>query len=333
MFRLQLQQLAHPHLFTATPGTLADPLAVIDSVAEAFPGWQVSGVEPPTTARPTYLAYVIEGPRFETVLIDPVTTRVLGTLPEVSWVRALQSLHYDLLSGRRGRVANGVGALALVLMCLTGLVIWWPGVRHWSRGFTIAPGRSRWGQLRDIHGIVGALTVAATLMWAVTGAAFVFPAAFRAAVGAVSPLTIVRAPAVPARDAGASLRPLRELVDVAITAAGRRPVARVVLPASNRAALLVMFAEASPTPAGAPLLSVYLDPATGRVLQSDTAAPSWGDTVMRWMPALHIGTFGGAPLKVAWALLGVCPAVLFFSGFALWWRRVVRPRWTLPRRP
>ncbi len=62
---------------------------------------------------------------------------MLGELPEHSVVRTLQDLHFDLLAGRTGRVVNGVGGFCLLLLCLTGLVIWWPGRSNWRSGFTI----------------------------------------------------------------------------------------------------------------------------------------------------------------------------------------------------
>ena len=42
--------------------------------------------------------------------------------------------------------------------------------------------------------------------------------------------------------------------------------------------------------------------------------------------AFHFGRFGGLEVRITWAILGLAPAVLFITGFILWWRRVVRPR-------
>ena len=105
----------------------------MESVSRAYPGQRLSGVDAPTTARPTYLAYVTTPQTFTTVLIDPVSAVVLGELPERSFVRTLQDLHYDLLGGRTGRIVNGIGAAAMLLMGLTGVCIWWPGRKAWWR--------------------------------------------------------------------------------------------------------------------------------------------------------------------------------------------------------
>jgi uncharacterized iron-regulated membrane protein len=137
MFRIHLQRAVHPDLFVESVGDLAEPVTVLERVRDAYPLGRVSGVDAPTTDRPTYLAYVTAGDQFQTILADRVSGAVLGELPEHSVVRTLQDLHFDLLAGRTGRVVNGVGGFCLLLLCLTGLVIWWPGRSNWRSGFTI----------------------------------------------------------------------------------------------------------------------------------------------------------------------------------------------------
>lgn len=39
---------------------------------------------------------------------------------------------------------------------------------------------------------------------------------------------------------------------------------------------------------------------------------------------LHFGRFGNLWGRVAWTIIGLLPAVMFVTGFILWWRRVVR---------
>jgi uncharacterized iron-regulated membrane protein len=51
-----------------------------------------------------------------------------------------------------------------------------------------------------------------------------------------------------------------------------------------------------------------------------------GEWLLLGMIKLHFGRFGGLGIRVLWTLLGLLPAVLFVTGFTLWWRRVVRRR-------
>lgn len=59
-------------------------------------------------------------------------------------------------------------------------------------------------------------------------------------------------------------------------------------------------------------------------LQDDTRPDSW----LLWMIQLHFGRFRGLLwANVLWIALGLLPAILYVSGFVLWYRRVLRVWW------
>lgn len=321
VFRIDMQRALHPHLFTASAvGPLADPVTVMERVSSAYPGHNLSGVDAPTTLRPTYLAYVTKGNEFRTVLIDPVSAEVLGELPEHPAIRTLQQVHYNLLGGRTGRTINGAGAFGILLLCATGLVIWWPGRRQWRRGFVVDFSRDGRRVIWELHRAAGIWSVAFIALSAITGLSLVFPAGFRGLVNRLSPITIERAPQSSAPESGAAPAPSwPQMIERARAHAEGKPVARVVLPFSDRGAFLVMFAERSPTPASSPLTPIYLDRYTGERLTAATATPSWGDAVLARMTPLHVGGVGGQAGRVAWFVLGLSPAVLFVTGLITWW--------------
>ena len=320
----------HPELLTAgNGGPQADIATVLERVRDAYPRGRLAGVDAPTTVRPTHLAYVTEDGRFRTVLIDPVTTRVLGELPDRSVVRTLQDLHFDLLAGPTGRVVNGVGALCLLLLCISGLFIWWPGRAGWRRGFTV-DWRRPWKRVTwELHGAVGIWTLVLTAGWAVTGAYFVFPAEFRGAVNRISPLTVVSPPQSNPDGADSATHPTsREMVDLARRTEPGAFVARVVLPATDEAPFRVLFTDRRPTPLGARhLRTVYLDRYSGeRLVAPAASAPTPGDTVMAWIGPLHFGNFGGPGIRAVWLVAGLAPGLLAATGLILWWTRAVAPR-------
>src|SRR5579862_6249444 len=70
----------------------------------------------------------------------------------IEWV---VNFHENLLSGDVGRRLNGVGAIAFLLICVTGAVIWWPGTAHWRRSLTLN-WRSSLPRLNwDLHNALG----------------------------------------------------------------------------------------------------------------------------------------------------------------------------------
>ena len=167
VFRIHLQRAAHPELLTAgTDGPQADIATVLESVRDAYPGGRVAGVDAPTTVRPTHLAYVTEGGRFHTVLIDPVTAEVLGELPEL--LRGAHTAGPALRPPRRPPPAassTASAALCLLLLCLTGVFVWWPERGGWRRALSV-DWRRPWRRVTwELHGAVGVWTLVLTAGW------------------------------------------------------------------------------------------------------------------------------------------------------------------------
>jgi uncharacterized iron-regulated membrane protein len=109
-------------------------------------------------------------------------------------MRWFGDLHGRFFLGASGMTANAIGGFLTAALCLTGMVIWWPGIAKWRRGLTIRAGVG-WKRLTfDLHSAVGFWTFALVFMWGVTGGYFVFPDPFRAAVNYFTPIAAPRAP-------------------------------------------------------------------------------------------------------------------------------------------
>jgi uncharacterized iron-regulated membrane protein len=98
--------------------------------------------------------------------------------PDSARYRAIEwivNFHENLLSGDVGRRLTGIGAIAFLLICVTGAVIWWPGIAHWRRSLTIdwrsSPARLNW----DLHNALGALAFLFLSVWGLSGIYFAFP--------------------------------------------------------------------------------------------------------------------------------------------------------------
>jgi uncharacterized iron-regulated membrane protein len=113
-------------------------------------------------------------------LIDPYSGRDLGDAApcEPTFVAFVADLHDELLGGELGTAINGGGAVALMLMCLTGMVLWWPGQSRWRRSLHVHR-HVGWRRFTwDLHSMVGFWLFALLLMWAVSAIYLAFPNAF-----------------------------------------------------------------------------------------------------------------------------------------------------------
>lgn len=89
--------------------------------------------------------------------------------PGVRAVLWIVDLHDDLLLGRDNRFVNGIGSIVVTALLLTGMFVWWPGVRAWRRGLSVR-WRSRWPRFTwDVHGAGGMWLLPLLLNWSLTG--------------------------------------------------------------------------------------------------------------------------------------------------------------------
>jgi uncharacterized iron-regulated membrane protein len=128
-------------------------------------------------------------------LFDPYTGRDLGdSVPMgLRGIRKLLDLHDDLLAGRAGRKVNGIGALLLVVLSFTGIVVWWPGVKTWRRSLTVHRNvgwrRFTW----DLHSMMGFWSLGFIVMFAISGAYLGNPEPFQDLADWLEPLTSANA--------------------------------------------------------------------------------------------------------------------------------------------
>ena len=101
----------------------------------------------------------------------------------------LLDLHDNLLAGETGRRVNGVAAFAIVALAATGFVIWWPGIKTWRRSLTLPRGLGWQRMFWHLHSMIGFWTFAFTLVFALSGAYFGFPAMFQALADRLDPVT------------------------------------------------------------------------------------------------------------------------------------------------
>jgi uncharacterized iron-regulated membrane protein len=255
----------------------------------------------------------------------------------------LANLHYNLLMGRRGLLISGWMALGLLVLCLSGMLLWWPGVRRWTgalvRRLHRRHGRRdlNWKRLNwDLHSIIGFWCCPALIVVTWTGLYFAFPAPVRnITLMATGGLAQQRS-----NDEGSPPRPVSRsapLLNVDQAIAGARlelpsdaPISYIPMPARPCSPWYITGYYRGALPFSC-LASITLDPGTGAVLRStDTKKQRFRLRALQYMFTVHFGSFGGLGLlgiavRIAWILLGIAPAALAITGMLMFWNRKLRP--------
>lgn len=346
VFKDQIDHLTQGRLLQT--GTSAQRISlehIIRDVERNRPGWRIIGIDNLNLddSAPVFLLQPSGRPPsadYRMVYFNPHTGRVLLDRRRFSGALGfLCNLHFYLLAGKTGLAVSGWMALGLLFLCISGLVLWWPGIQRW-RAALVLRRRARFRRfLWDLHAVVGFWSCAGLLLLTFTGLYFAFP-------GAVMDLVVLATGSSP-HAARAVLQPKHARVargsgplltaDQALAAARNAlpadaPPGYMALPQRPEAPFYVTgyYRDTAPY---SQLVSLTLDPHTGSVLsRQDTRAQIGGLRIIQYFFALHFGSFAGEGVlgilvRLIWVLLGIAPAVLGATGLYMYWNRKLRPAW------
>ena len=136
VYRNELYQAFTPKPVFVEPGQAPLPQELLEAAAQqSFAGYQVTRVWRGQSPNQAVELELTRGETTRKRLFDPYTGEDLGnSVPAgfrfTSW---LLDFHDNLLNGPTGRHANAVAAVAVIVLCLTGMVVWWPGIHRWKR--------------------------------------------------------------------------------------------------------------------------------------------------------------------------------------------------------
>ncbi len=220
-------------------------------------------------------------------------------------------LHHRLLAGETGEIVIGAAGLGLVVLSITGFVVWTPARRSFA--WRVWPSGTKRRDLLAAHRDVGLLFCIPLFVMGLTGAAMIFSETTRAILTAVAPGP---APAKGKLAAGEGDIDWPRALAAAQAAFPDAELRIAVWPAAPGAPASVRLRQPEEWhPNGRTVVAI--DPATSRVLRVDDAQ-SWGggQRLYNTLYPLHAAAVGGRLYDALIALTGLALASL--GGFGLW---------------
>ncbi len=192
VYRNELYVMATPNplISSDSESVLSDEL-LIERVRLSNQGYEVTRVNrsgDPTKAVEIWLE---QDDQIKKRFFDPYNGNDLGSAARTGQmlVISLINLHESFLFGETGRKINGIGAIAVLLIAFTGLIIWWPGIKRWKRSLRFQKGIGWKRQIWDIHSMVGIWSFLFIIIFAFSGAYLCFPNFFHDLGDQLQPMT------------------------------------------------------------------------------------------------------------------------------------------------
>jgi len=317
-FENELNRAFHPQLTNLRPeGSPLDWDSVRKRVEQQAPDWKLIRFYFPD--RPDRSTYVrlrsSKTHRIRHVYVNQYTGAILGSAEDGSnWILKVHDLHVNLMSGKIGNGIVTWSTFGLLLLSLSGIILWWPRkVLCFQRTSPLVRLN------RDLHYTVGFWSFLAMFAFSITGLALHYQ------TGKLLDLlnTPSRATSMPGNGT---------------TIEGMLKTAHEVLPGSTIQRLLLSEKAGDPvfiyqrfpedkTPAGRSFTT--LDPKTGAVLSfgSTRTAPVLQAALVQWTREIHTGMILGLPSQIAASFFALLLSVLAITGPAIW----ISKQWALAR--
>ncbi|MHB0948035.1 MAG: PepSY-associated TM helix domain-containing protein [Gemmatimonadaceae bacterium] len=325
VYRHEIDRALNPQLLRVAPAAARAPLQpILDRARRRFPERVPTRVRMPQRPDDVYEIWLGTAPdRY--VYADPYRGTLLGARrPAEFLVGWLFLFHSTLFTGEPGKQVAGVAALGLMLLSVTGIVLWWPRLppwrawKLWRAALSVRRGRGRARLMYELHRAAGFYASLLLFVGGLTGASLAFPRAFERAAHLVAGTEAVASRRPAEAVAGRPVLPADSLLGIAQRAQPGGQASYLYLPDSPGAAFrLRMRLPGELHPVGKSF--VHVDPATGRVLlvEDGRRAPR-GARLYSALYPLHTGVLGGTPTRLITLLAGLSLPLLGVSGWLVW---------------
>lgn len=342
VFEPEVVKLTHAHLYTVQPPSAgATPLPLDElaaRVASTLEGdVRVSGIAVSPDPEAAY-RITLSKPKRAAVYVDQYTGEIKGRYERTPFFKAMFSLHRWLLGSRPadggifwGKLLVGISTLLFVVILLSGVVIWWPRTKKVLRNsLKIISRQGRFRFWHSLHVAGGMYVFLFVLLMALTGLTWSF-AWYRSGVYALVGVEMQASDSAKSDKSTKSrtTRSEKPRTDFAHwqqvfeQIAAENPDYELITLSTNHTATV-----SRPRLGNARGTDRYaFDPASGTVTDVTRYAQQPREGKIRgWIYSLHVGSWGGWPMRLLYFLAALLAASLPLTGYYLWIRRLRRRR-------
>lgn len=327
VFNGEINRALHPDLFHVTAGAAISYDKASQAVLENHPNRKIERIYAPAhpDAGGVYLFRVKDGKERNYVYVDPGTGKITGELGNNTFLNWVGELHYHLLlADYNGSEIVGIIGFMLFFVVISGIYLWWPGIKNWVKGFSIRKSSNRYIKHYDYHKVFGIVSVPFLLIVSLTGALFTFDEDIFGWFGA-NPRPVPSKELLVSQPLPTGKLPLDQLVAFAQQTVPDARVTQIRIPAKPEEGKPEGAMEVRLThhydPSGFGNVQIWLDQYSGKVIAKQDATVDPGLTYQTWLFPLHTGMYGGIITKVIYCIGGLIPALLMVTGTYMWYRK------------
>jgi len=266
------------------------------------------------------------------ISVDPYTAKIIGVKDlNHDFFEIDEDIHKHLLLGDVGSVIIKCNVLIFLVMCISGLILWWPKQRRFFKKAVTINFKTKNTKLLnwELHSVLGFYALIVLLTISMTGIFFVYDSA-------KSTVAFLTGQPVPKKEKKLKSKPKKDKIytidEAYAVMASANPGASetfITPPADSIGTIRILMRY--PSTIVRNQSSMYFNQYTGKVLKTDRYQDYTAyDKVAQSNRNIHIGNFGlGIGGKIIWFLSGLTAASLPITGFMVWLNRNRKKKRTL----
>lgn len=255
------------------------------------------------------------------VSVNPYTAEVVaGRFWGQTAATWLLDLHTQLRLDGAGQNAVGFLGLFLMMSVVSGLYLWWPGLRNLITSFKIRHDAGMMKLAFDLHRLLGLFSALILLLLAFTGFNLSFPSVLEKLAGSSGMAhgetgKNILSKAIP-NDNPTSLEAAQFIARGPFPHAELR---RVTTPAGEMGIYRINLRQDFEVNQRHPFTTVWVDRWSGQIeAVRNPSKFNSAETALTWLWPMHTGEAFGATGRLLWFLTGITVFVLYVSGLMLW---------------
>lgn len=320
----EINYMIHPDLYKVTESKKVTYQQALKNVSHTYSKGKIDRVytsnEP--DARGVYLFHLIEGGKQQTIYVDPGTGQINGTLGDKAFFNIILDFHKSLLlENFKGENIVGIIGFLFFIITLSGVYLWWPGIKKWKSGFRMRLSQNAYVKKYDLHKVIGGVSIPFLLLVSLTGALFAYDDTIFGWFGGNAKVTPPKENLI-SKPLPTEKLPLDQLLSIAEKEVSKGTITQVRIPEkkvkgmSEGAVEIRLSRSYDP---GDGNIRLWLDQYSGKIVGKLDPKINSGLLYQIWHLPLHTGSFGGLFTKILYSIGGLTPSVLMVTGTYMWW--------------
>ena len=318
-----------------THSVASEPLPIADILAKVEPmldeGRRITGVTISDDPERTYKIN-INTPKHSTIFVDQYSGEVLGEPGRLGFFKTMFRLHRWLMDSKPedgaiywGKVIVGISTLLMVIIIITGVVLWWPkgikGLKNRSK-IEIRKGWNRfWLDLHIVGGVYATLLLLAMALTGLTWSFQWYSKSFYSLLGVETKVNTTSNNATKKRESSGDNTQRYIHWQSAIDSVQESCNEYSEMTVSDGA--VTVKSEGWGNQRASDKYS--FDNHTGEITDITLYADSdYNRKVRGWVYTIHVGNWGGYLSRVMWFLAAMLGASLPLTGYYMWLRRMFK---------